>query len=145
MQEASETLNKLASMSLSSDSDEEIEVIYVENLTSAEIVEFARYGEMQILEELVKMGMIAKLIDANDSRGNTALHMASANGHAETVQFILSNCHGDMDYVNQTNDAGNTALHWSCLNGHFDVSRLLLDNGADHKVLQYIPEFSIIS
>lgn len=141
MQEACETLDKLANLSLSSDSGEEIEVIYVENLSGPEIVEFARYGELQILEELIKMGSLAKLIDARDLRGNTALHMASANGHLETVNFILSACSGNMDFINQKNDAQNTALHWSCLNGHYDVTRLLLDHGADYQVQFLFADF----
>lgn len=122
----------------SNQSEEEIEVIYVENLTGAEIVEFARYGELQIIEELSRLGLLQKLTDATDARGNTALHMAAANGHTEMVSFILAAVENNAEYVNRLNVDGNTALHWSCLNGHADIVRALLGAGADHTVTVYL-------
>lgn len=71
-----------------------------------------------------------------------ALHMASANGHADIVglllaagavsaQQLLCSERSDPVYlcrtccvrqaVNMTNAQGNTPLHWACLNGHVQV------------------------
>lgn len=73
-------INDLAVLDLQSD-EEEIEVIYVENLSPKEIVDFARYGEMDIIEELVRSNLSSKFKTSVDERGNTPLHMAAANGH----------------------------------------------------------------
>lgn len=134
------TLDRLAELEIRSDleeeedEEEEIEVIYVESLTGPEIVDFARYGELQIIEELERLGLLHKLKEATDARGNTALHMASANGHIDVVNFILRVIGDDKDYINRLNAELNTALHWACLNGHLEISKALLQSGADHTV-----------
>lgn len=126
-------IDQLSLLEIHSD-DEEIEVIYVENLSGSEIVEFARYGELQIIEELERLDLLHRLREATDSRGNTALHMAAANGHTEVVRFILKAVGDDKAFVNRLNSENNTALHWACLNGHADVVQALLESGADHTV-----------
>lgn len=134
MEITDKTINQLSNLNLESEDEEEIEVIYVENLTGSEIVDFARYGELQIMEELLRLDLLHKLKEAVDERGNTALHMASANGHREVVEFILMAVAADTTFVNKKNEKGNTALHWACLNGHSAVAELLLAHGADHTV-----------
>lgn len=49
--------------------------------------ESARYGDPESVRDLLSDGSI----DVNEcnERGNTALHMASANGHAEVVRLLL--------------------------------------------------------
>ncbi len=125
---------QFSALDINSEDDEEIEVIYVENLTGNEIVEFARYGEIQIIQELEKLDLLQKLKEATDSRGNTALHMASANGHLEVVTFLVKVFSGDTGYMNATNHEQNTALHWAALNGHKEVVEVLLKSGANHAV-----------
>lgn len=76
------TIDNLSQLNINDEeSEEEIEVIYVENLTGEEIVNFARYGEVDIVTELLRSGLNVRLFEAFDSRGNSALHMAAANGH----------------------------------------------------------------
>jgi ankyrin repeat protein len=134
MEITDKTIDQLSNLNLETEDEEEIEVIYVENLTGIEIVEFARYGELQIMDELLRLGLLHKLKEAMDERGNTALHMASANGHREVVEFILMAVADDVAFINKVNEKGNTALHWACLNGHSEVADLLLRHGADHTV-----------
>lgn len=117
------------------DTEEEIEVIYVESLSPVEIVDFARFGELQVLEELDRLDLVPRLFSAIDGRGNTALHVAAANGHLDIVDYILSLLKADnREYINKINEQGNTALHWASLNGHVEVVKALLAAGADHSV-----------
>lgn len=81
-------INDLAVLDLQSEEEEEIEVIYVENLSPKEIVDFARYGEMDIIEELVRSNLSLKFKSSVDERGNTPLHMAAANGHLGKYLFF---------------------------------------------------------
>ena len=83
------------------------------------------------------------------STGNSALHMASANGHVEIINYILS-LFSDPDsnpgleqgggggskneLLNMQNKAGNTALHYASLNGHLSAVQALITAGADHGI-----------
>ena len=59
---------------------------------------------------------------------NTALHMASANGHLEVVKLLLAQKGIDL---NVRNDTGNTAIHYAALNGKEEIVQLLVTAGAD--------------
>jgi ankyrin repeat protein len=68
-----------------------------------------------------------------DDYGNTALHMACANGMINIVQYILEFIRNDAEcpfFLNQTNENGSTALHWAALNGNDQIVKLLVDAGA---------------
>jgi uncharacterized protein len=67
-------------------------------------------------------------INARDTDGVTALWMASQQGYADVVKFLLST--GAEVNVSRTDD-GISALYMAALNGHADIVRLLLENGAD--------------
>lgn len=69
-------------------------------------------------------------IDAKDSKGNTALMLASwqeREQSAEVVELLLSNG-ADPNIVNVE---GCTALHNAAQTGHTYVVQLLVDRGAD--------------
>nr|CAG8500474.1 8025_t:CDS:2 [Entrophospora candida] len=91
--------------------------------------------EKEIFEE-------ALLCARYDEFGNTALHMASANGHIEIVKFIIesicsSSTNDDFSIgtlINSQNNSGNTPLHWSALNGHLDVVEILLNHGDGNNI-----------
>ena len=53
----------------------------------------------------------------------TALHFASANGHAEVVKLLLAHPHIS---VNLRNNEGYTPFFLGCFNGHVSVVKLLL-------------------
>ena len=77
-----------------------------------------------------------KIVNGQDHQGNTALHMASANGHLAVVETLL--CHTKTKDVLQykTNHSGNTPLHWAAANGHDKTVALLL---------QHVPDIDVLS
>ena len=89
----------------------------------AELLECARYGELEDLLELLTVHAVPA--DTLDAGGSSALMRAAGNGHLAVVAALLdagaSAC--------TANAAGNTALHWAALNGHAGVVDLLLSRG----------------
>ncbi|GAA5918368.1 hypothetical protein JCM5296_000019 [Sporobolomyces johnsonii] len=63
------------------------------------------------------------LLDVKDDRGNTALHMAGGNGHAEIVAWLLPRLPASA--LTAQNSALSTPLHWIALNYHLAVLELL--------------------
>lgn len=61
----------------------------------------------------------------------SALVMASALGHCETVRVLLERC---KEFVNIPDDVNQTPLHYAVQKGHKDVVQLLLENGAKSEV-----------
>ncbi|CAG8593986.1 9414_t:CDS:2 [Funneliformis mosseae] len=105
-----------------------------------EVIEYARYGELEDLKAFMNLYPVTYL-ESKDDFGNTALHMASANGHLEIVEFIIQALGSLLERVlSIQNSSGNTPLHWSALNGHEKVVKLLIKSGADAKVLTPIYE-----
>lgn len=56
----------------------------VDEELAMDFLDCARYGEIDDLGKMIKAGSVP--IDFVDMGGNTALHKAAANGHAECVQ-----------------------------------------------------------
>ncbi|KAG4306596.1 hypothetical protein PORY_000584 [Pneumocystis oryctolagi] len=91
----------------------------------------ARLGDLKTIQELP---LSTINLFQQDEYGNTALHMASANGNLNVVQFLLSQLSKTNDkhkYISIQNEQGNTPLHWAALNGHLEVVSLLVKEGAD--------------
>ena len=59
-----------------------------------------------------------------DNSSNTALHLATLNGHSSIVSLIID--HGAD--VNAKNENNITALDLSCRKGYFEISKLLIAN-----------------
>jgi len=101
------------------------------------------------------------LAAVDESSGNGALHMASANGHtgpfshvlyqfltrrrltiaAELLAYALSllptpntAAAASRAILESQNAAGNTSLHWAALNGHLQAVKALVKAGADPSV-----------
>ena len=66
-----------------------------------------------------------------DFGGNTALHLASANGFIEVVKYLVNELHCD---INAKNKSLSTPLSWAAFNGHKSVVEFLLEKGADFDV-----------
>ncbi|KAG2220904.1 hypothetical protein INT45_013033 [Circinella minor] len=101
-----------------------------------DIIYCARYGE---LDDIKSSKPAAEYYITKNDVGNTALHMASANGHTEIVEWIVEQLkewkpEEIKDMVNIKNEQGNTPLHWAALNGHLAPVEILVKNGADCKI-----------
>ncbi len=116
------------------------------------LLESARYGEEEVVRELLASAAAGQGdldLNGRDGRGNTALHMASANGNLGIVQLLLAankeaSSNGDESAkmkvdVNATNEHGNSALHWvatqpEMTKEHEAIVELLLSAGADPNI-----------
>ncbi|SMN21549.1 similar to Saccharomyces cerevisiae YPL239W YAR1 Cytoplasmic ankyrin-repeat containing protein of unknown function [Maudiozyma saulgeensis] len=95
------------------------------------IIQDARAGDEESLKEifttLIDPSMLVTCRDSISQ--SSALHMAAANGHLDTVKYILSlvSDSEQKEFINLQNETGNTALHWASLNGKLDVVTYLCD------------------
>lgn len=103
--------------------------------------------------EYVALALLQHAADVNaqDNRGETALHYAANAGHTETVGVLLTQEHinintqvcsnknsqnitsfhvGQVDPPSCQDADGVSALHWAALQGHAAVVQLLLQYGA---------------
>lgn len=83
-----------------------------------EFIQFARYGDIDAIQYYIDHNM-----DVNyaNSEGNTALHMACANGFVDIVELLLNNGAKSCKNLN-----GNNPLHWASQNGHREVVEVLV-------------------
>ncbi|CAH0019747.1 unnamed protein product [Clonostachys rhizophaga] len=108
-----------------------------------DLIYFARTGETQDLFESVaslaereKATTAEILIAAKDeSNKSTTLHMATGNGHLETVRKLVESFEGRpkeerQAFLDEPNEHGNTGLHWAALGGHIDTVKYLVEQGA---------------
>ncbi|CAK9442217.1 uncharacterized protein LODBEIA_P59600 [Lodderomyces beijingensis] len=105
----------------------------IEKLTQEEmdvVIYDARAGDIETLQEIfdeIPKGHLMTIKD--DITLSTPVHMAAANGHLETVKYLLSLVpKSDAEtLVRAKNETGNTALHWAAYNGHLAVVQLLIE------------------
>ena len=76
----------------------------------------ARLGEVEGLQECLNERV--PIDYQNAEQGNTALHLAAANGLIPAVTFLLEKGAN----VNLQNSSKNTPLHWACLCGQLEVA-----------------------
>ncbi len=94
-------------------------------------LECARYGELSDLISAMKEADKSFNVNLKDFRGNSALHMACANGHIEMVKYLLDVLHCE---INIKNTSENTPLSWAALNGQKEVVKILLEHNADYEI-----------
>ncbi|OZJ03532.1 hypothetical protein BZG36_03432 [Bifiguratus adelaidae] len=106
-----------------------------------DVIYAARAGD---LEDLQSNRYPVQALNGQDEHGNTALHMAAANGHlgtmhtaSESISHLLDICQfllPHITHVDTQNNEGNTPLHWAALNGHLAIVEALVAKGADCKI-----------
>ena len=102
-------------------------------------VDCARYHDLEVL--IAAINEEPDLVpDARDAHGNSALHMAVANGHTDVVRVLLSRRNAEpfatrgpdsfQRFLDAQNESGSTALHWGAQNNRKEAVRLLCEAGA---------------
>ena len=87
-------------------------------------LDFARRGDADELEKMIKAGLSVNLKSA---KGDTLLMLASYNNALKTVNMRLSNG----ARVDERNDRGQTPLAGAAFKGHLEVVKALVNAGAD--------------
>ena len=85
------------------------------------------YGSRTAAELRVPTGAWSNLLNLRDRAGDTPLHLAASDGHAEVVDELLYRG----AEIETRNLAGRTALHLACMNGHAQVIFILCSAGAN--------------
>lgn len=93
-------------------------------LSRTALQEAARLNESTCISLLIQSGA---LVDANDSKGDTALHLASWEGHVESCAALLS-AGADIDRLSGRDAC--TPLFCAIGGKHIDLVRLLIKRGA---------------
>lgn len=76
--------------------------------------------------EILRSGYPEKDLNSRDLSNQTALHIAAINGHAETLQFLVSiGCDPDVEDDNKW-----TPLHHASYHGHVKAVEILLRHGS---------------
>ncbi|KAI0774855.1 ankyrin [Trametes elegans] len=101
-------------MSLSTPTPEDLE----------ELLLSCRYGDLEDIQQFVDKFGADTLASARDGTGNTVLHMVSANGHTDALDYLLPLLPPAL--LAARNGAGSTALHWAALNRHLAVAQKLV-------------------
>ncbi|OAQ95781.1 hypothetical protein LLEC1_04983 [Akanthomyces lecanii] len=107
-----------------------------------DLVYFSRTGEdadlmesVTVLAEREKVAPAVILMATKDEGKSTVLHMATGNGHLETVRKVIQCFDGrpkeeKQAFLDEPNEHGNTGMHWAALGGHLDTVKLLMEHGA---------------
>jgi ankyrin repeat protein len=99
----------------------------------------AKYGHVQILEEILKH--CPEAIELLDRDGQNILHLAAKYGKLKVIKFILSCCKdkNKKKLINEQDVNGNTPLHLATINWHPKVvSMFTWDHRVDLKKRNYI-------
>ncbi|KAI0228044.1 Ankyrin repeat and sterile alpha motif domain-containing protein 1B [Lamellibrachia satsuma] len=109
-----------------------------------DLLDAARTGNCSVIEKIVaqrhkRMGQLPLALQAplasltrrtlnincQDSNGDTPLHLAALNGHAEAVRLLLQH----EGSANMEDSRGCFPLHLAAWNGHANICRILLTHG----------------
>jgi predicted nicotinamide N-methyase len=92
-----------------------------------ELLECARYGESEDLAAYLGAGAD---VDFRNELGNSALHMAAANGQLDCMQVLKR-----FNACLLSNSAGNLPTHWAAQNSKHEALRFLVENYEDIDML----------
>jgi len=80
-------------------------------------------GNMTVLTELLGSGY--RSLEAKNQQGQTALHLATSNGHQGALELLLQSG----SKVSVSDETGSTPLHYACAMGQAKLTRILLKKG----------------
>lgn len=89
-----------------------------------ELMDAARFADIDVVRAILHVYEAAGRYQ-RESDGNTALHMACANGHLNIVELLLLR-DSELTLHLVQNASGNTPLHWAASNGKIKVVKRLL-------------------
>ena len=93
-----------------------------------EMLDCARYGDVDDLKALLSHPVVSVNHVAPGS-GNTALHLACANGEVGCVEVVLARS----DAEHRSNESGNYPLHYASLNGHLECVSKVRAKGCEER------------
>lgn len=80
----------------------------------------AENGDLETLREMISQGQD---VDATESNGRTALHIASVYGRLDCVRLLVEN----RANIHQVSGSCSIAMHFSAIKGHLDVLRYFIE------------------
>ncbi len=98
----------------------------------------SKEGKVRVVQFLLERRVDIDMEVISPKEGGTALHLASAAGHAEVVEYLVTKM-ADVDCLSKVRHAKygverQTALFWAAQEGHVEVVKVLLKAGADIKM-----------
>lgn len=134
--------------------------IDAESLTTLDLADAVNDGDVKGMNKVIDMLILNTIINAQDSRGMTPLHLAVKRGYEDVCVNLLHRgaditkrdamgwtplfwavMEGHTDLVHllirrgssitELDDSGATLLHFAAMEGHTDLVRYLLEQGAD--------------
>ncbi|KAF5326541.1 hypothetical protein D9611_000182 [Ephemerocybe angulata] len=90
-----------------------------------ELLLSCRYGDLEDVQAFVAKYGSDALPSVRDDNQNTILHMVSANGHLDALNYLLPLVPKSL--LSAQNSAGSTPLHWAALNAHLEVAKVLVE------------------
>lgn len=95
---------------------------------STPLMTASRVGSKHVVEYLLKRGAS---IEATDSYGRSALHLAAWKGRTSVVEFLLMKAEEkEIPIVNMKTNGADCPLHEAAEFGHMEVCKLLIERGA---------------
>jgi ankyrin repeat protein len=101
------------------------------NVDRAALYSALENNHLETAKRLIENAL--RLLNTEDSKGNTALHLASATGSCDIIKQIIDANEGEMKtyrFVNKQNHSGSTSLHVALQNNHLEIAQQLIDYGA---------------
>jgi ankyrin repeat protein len=71
-------------------------------------------------------------IEATNTHGYTALHLACRYGHLNVVDYLIQTCHVNVSTCESPRVSGYNSLHIACIHGHYNVVEYLLQQNHIH-------------
>lgn len=106
----------------------EILVVIASDVVDEKFFNSARIGDIETLHAYLKQGTP---VSARDTKGNTAMIVASGRGKVEAIRLLLEYGANVEDSTNFGLFESKSALSWASSQGRSEAVAILLQNGAN--------------